>query len=106
MISAKSQGDVISNALWLGATDFIVKPFQTPVLLAKLRHIFAGSRRGSNPVRTEDRIGHCETLVEELRPHCLLISCLSRKVSLARICTTSVHLDRPSGVPKARLSRG
>merc|ERR550537_885596 len=63
MISAKSQGDVISDALWKGATDFVVKPFQPPVLLAKLRYIVSmhkGQGPGGAQASPVDRTGEAD----------------------------------------------
>ena len=36
MVSAKNQSDVISDALWKGATDFLVKPLDCDTLIARI----------------------------------------------------------------------
>jgi signal transduction histidine kinase/DNA-binding NarL/FixJ family response regulator/predicted Ser/Thr protein kinase len=47
MVSAKNQSDVISDALWKGATDFFVKPLDCVSLLARIDRILAEPQRGS-----------------------------------------------------------
>jgi CheY-like chemotaxis protein/tRNA A-37 threonylcarbamoyl transferase component Bud32 len=52
MVSAKNQGDVISDALWKGATDFFVKPLDNKGLLARIDKILSRTLK-EQPDRTQ-----------------------------------------------------
>ena len=71
MITALSLTDYVTRALAAGADDYIIKPFESSELLARVQ---AGLRRASKTTENEDSLVLGEgDLVIDLRRHCISV---------------------------------
>jgi signal transduction histidine kinase/serine/threonine protein kinase/CheY-like chemotaxis protein len=61
MVSAKNQSDVISDALWKGATDFFVKPLDCLSLLARIDRILNAPLTDKKGQETSSEKGNTNT---------------------------------------------
>lgn len=76
MTSSISQSDTVQRAIALGVADYLLKPFQQPMVEERLRRALAEARRASRDLQRHGSVclvahrdqAFCETLAEALSP--------------------------------------
>ncbi|MER3399630.1 MAG: DNA-binding response regulator [Thermoflexus sp.] len=92
MLTAKTMTSDVVYGLELGADDYVTKPFEKDVLLARIRALL---RRAGAPPATEQRVYRCGEIVLDLDQHTVTVAGRSIALTPLEFRLLSVMMRNP-----------